>query len=65
MMPSGVHGSNIYRNLFLSPLTLSSFLALLTLGRFLRILQVHTTKCIDIALLRPGTLVALFWLLWR
>jgi len=31
MMPSGAHGNNVYRNSFLSPLTLSGFLALLTL----------------------------------
>ena len=59
MMPSGVHGSNVCRYLFLSPLTLSSFHALLTLSGFLRILQVHTTKCIDMAPLPRRTLVVL------
>jgi hypothetical protein len=55
--PIGVHGDNAYRYHFLSPLTLSSFPALLALSSFLRILQALTMKCIDMALLRPGTLV--------
>ena len=58
MRPSGVHGNSVYRYSFLSPLTLSGFLALLTLSSFLlRILQAYKTKCIAVALLRLGALV--------